>query len=100
LHPPSAVLPDRFAATEWTTFPRKWLLPPCLLLPDRKCDAIVMDMDGDGTPEILLFAAPGTTATAFHAAAAFHAAPDGTWHYLGTILNATCRGVWEALTSG
>src|SRR5262249_28968051 len=99
LHPPGAVLPDRFAATEWKTFPRKWLLPPCLLLPDRKCDAIVMDMDGDGTPEILLFAALGTTA-GIDAAAAFHAAADGSWHYLGTILNATCRGVREALTSG
>ncbi len=65
-------------------------LPRCLTA-NAKCEAILADLDGDGTPEILLFTAPTGPAAAFHSIA------DGKWAFLGAIANANCAGIREAL---
>jgi len=93
LHPAGQVLPERFLAQDWSRLPRRWQFPPCLL-DNGKCEAVLMDIDGDGTPEILLFGLPTGVAAAFKAGA------DGTWALVGTIADAQCSGVREALRSG
>jgi hypothetical protein len=47
----------------------------------------VIDLDADGTPEILLIAETSGTSAAFKSAA------DGTWAEIGNILNTGCKGI-------
>jgi hypothetical protein len=93
VHPTGAALPSRFAEQDWSAFPRRWQLPPCLTA-TAWCDAFVVDLNDDGKPEILLFARSGV------AAVAFTENDDGTWRSLGTIANLNCSGVRDALKTG
>jgi uncharacterized protein DUF4153 len=86
-------LPDSFVQQNWDTMTRTYVLPSCLIA-DRKCDAILGDLDGDGAPEILLFTTPVGPAAAFKQAA------DGKWSYLGSVPNGHCAGVRNALRAG
>lgn len=92
IHPAGQALPERFLSQNWTNLPRSWRLPPCLTA-YAKCEAIMADLDDDGTPEILLFNLPSG------GGAAFKAAGDGSWAFLGVIANAQCNGVRDALRS-
>ena len=95
VQPSGAALPERFLQQDWKTFRRQWLLPRCLVAAAEKCEAVLVDLDGDGQPEILLFNLQGAAA-----AAAFKADGDQKWRFLGTIANGTCPGVREALKTG
>jgi hypothetical protein len=89
----SATLPDSFVHQDWEATPVPFLLPPCLTA-NAKCEAILADLDGDGTAEILLFTTPtGVTA-------AFQSTADGKWAFLGPLANAHCAGVRDALKAG
>lgn len=92
LHADGQVLPERFLAQDWGHSPQPWRLPACLIA-NGKCEALMIDLDGDGTAEILLFALPSGLAAAFKAEA------GGSWALLGTITNADCAGVRDALRS-
>jgi hypothetical protein len=94
IHPAGQSLPTGFVRQDWQAFPRQWMLPRCLVADEAKCEAILTDIDGDGEPEILLFALPNGSSAALKLAA------DGTWTFLGTIANAQCAGVRDALRAG
>ena len=85
-------LPDGFVQQNWEAMTRSFL-PRCLIA-DAKCEAILVDLDGDGAPEILLFEAP------IGPAAAFKLAADGKWLLLGSLANSHCDGVRDALRAG
>jgi hypothetical protein len=93
IHPTGATLPDSFLQADWSRQPLQWQIPGCLLR-DAKCEAILIDLDGDGHDEILLFNAPAGIGAAFQ--------PDGAgrWNMLGTLDNGPCPGVREALRAG
>lgn len=93
IQPSGAVLPDSFLQQDWTTFQRQWMLPRCLVAA-AKCEAILADLDGDGTPEILLLSQPAGVA------ALFKANGGGTWEFVGPIANVGCPGVRDALRAG
>lgn len=86
-------LADSFVQQNWEGMPRSFLLPRCLTA-NAKCEAIFADLDGDGTPEILLFTAPTG------AAAAFQSTSAGKWAFLGPLANAHCAGIRDALRAG
>jgi hypothetical protein len=86
LQPSGQSLPDRFLAKDWAHDALSWRLPSCLTA-NSKCNAFMVDLDDDGAPEILLFG------VATSEAAAFKAAADGSWIYLGGIASAECPGV-------
>ena len=86
----SATLPDSFVKQDWEATSGPFLLPPCLIV-NAKCEAILADLDGDGTAEILLFSLLGGISTAFQST------KDGRWTILGPIPNAQCAGVRDAL---
>src|SRR5262249_34137799 len=87
------VLPDRFLAQDWARSTDAWRIPPCLTR-NAQCVALLMDLDRDGTAEILLFSVPqGWTA-------AFKADADGSWALIGPLANAHCQGVLDALRAG
>jgi len=88
-----AALPDSFVQQNWESMLRPYLLPRCLTA-DAKCEAVLADLDSDGTPEILLFTTPTGVSAAFHSTA------DGRWVFLGAIANANCAGVRDALKAG
>ena len=92
--PAGATLPEDFVQQDWNAFQQRWRLPNCLVS-DVRCDAILTDLDGDGQAEILLFNLPTGVAAAFKKGLA-----DGTWTYLGTVANANCLGVHDALHAG
>jgi hypothetical protein len=87
-------VPDSFLQKDWTGIRRQHLLPRCLVVIDQKCEAMFVDLDGDGTLEILLLPLPGGIA------AAFKSTSDGSWSLLGSIQNIHCKGVREALRAG
>jgi Domain of unknown function (DUF4153) len=92
VHPKGQPLPVGFAETNWDAAPRQWSLPRCLTGAE-KCEAILLDLDDDGRPEVLLFGLPSGAALAFKS--------DGEkWKELGTIQNGNCSGVRDALRSG
>jgi hypothetical protein len=95
LGPAPNVLPDSFVQQEWDTTGRTlpYYVPPCLT-GNSKCEGILADLDGDGTPEILLFGVPDGSA------AAFKLAGDGRWLPIGSVANANCPGVRDALRAG
>jgi hypothetical protein len=60
---------------------------------DAMCDAILLDLDDDGRPEVLLFGMPAPGGVAFKAG-------DTGWRELGASYNGNCSGVRDALRSG
>jgi len=81
VHPEGARLPDTFVRTDWTDNQQEVnVYPSCLYVPDRDCDVVLLDVTGDGKPEVLVF--------------------DRTAHpvsYLGLALEEDARGHWSAL---
>jgi hypothetical protein len=92
IYPSGAALPESFVQQDWNAFPRTWVLPACLWAV-QQCEAIVTELGEDGRQNILLFG-PGADA------AAFKEGPAGDWEFVGTIANAACAGVREALREG
>ncbi|MBM3529310.1 MAG: DUF4153 domain-containing protein [Alphaproteobacteria bacterium] len=85
-------LPDAFLRQEWTGT-LQWRVPRCLTAPDKaRCDALLVDLDGDAQDEIVVIGTPG-------AAAAFGNV-GGQWILLGTLANINCKGARDALKSG
>ena len=97
LSPGPRTLPDGFVQQNWNTeaarLSRPFLVPPCLTT-DEKCEAILVDLDADGTFEVLLFPASAGPAAAFKLTA------DGKWVFFGLVANAHCTGVRDALRAG
>jgi Domain of unknown function (DUF4153) len=95
LYPKGASLPPSFLQFNSTTTPAEsiWQLPSCLVR-DAKCEALLVDLDGDGRDEVLLFNAPAGPGVVLQS--------DGgdSWVMLGRITNSHCSGVREALRTG
>src|SRR5262249_11227609 len=56
-----------------------------------KCEAVIADLDGDGTPEILLLDQTGASA---------YRKSDAAWEWLGYVMNVNCMDVRDSLRSG
>jgi hypothetical protein len=54
--PEGAKLPDSFIAQKWADLPVVQQ-PPCLQAEERQCEALLLDADGDGKQEVMLFGA-------------------------------------------
>ncbi|MFC0242724.1 DUF4153 domain-containing protein [Rhodopseudomonas telluris] len=90
--PPGGELPRDFLTADWSSEKASYLLPLCLKSASSSCDAILADLDGDGSDEIILDARTGE-ATVFRRT-------DGQWRYFGTLAGSNCKGVGEKLRSG
>jgi hypothetical protein len=91
-HPAGQALPKGFLDQHWEA---GGSTPRCLTRASAKCDAFLVDLDGDGAAELLLVAAPEGSAVAFKTGA------DGRWAVLGTYSASwKCKSVREALRAG
>lgn len=95
--PQGALLPDSLLKQDWIAY-RGGQVPGCLLHTDSRCDAILIDADGDGRNEVLLvgeFPRDGE---------ALLGERDGAWQVLArTPLNiqlAGCKAWQERLRAG
>jgi len=92
VRPPDATLPAEFLQADWNNFKQTWRLPSCLVMASRSCEGFLVDLTGDGAPEIVLF--DGMKALVFAKNA------DGSWALAAEIANLHCKGAIEALRSG
>lgn len=80
LWPRQARLPDSFTAQNWKSYKRPWELPKCLRQPGARCDAVAIDITGEGKNEMLLLPAetsmPGVVLTEEE---------NGSWTLLATL---------------
>jgi len=90
--PPGASLPREFLETVWSNEPQLFLLPECLTAAGT-CDAVLVDLDGDGIAEIILQPPVGP-------ATVFRSVDNHAWRYLGTLAGSNCTGVRDALVAG
>lgn len=93
VYPRGGALPDSFVQFDWRARKEpQWQLPPCLIANGR-CEAALLDLDGDGTVEVLLIATSYLTGV-------FKSGPDGSWAWIGRIGDAHCPGVLDAWKAG
>ncbi|MFC0169866.1 DUF4153 domain-containing protein [Pseudoduganella danionis] len=95
LWPQGARLPDSFAAQRWQG--RDGSVPGCLTMAGMKCDALILDMDGDGQPEVLLFSGAG-----YPGPALYRRDSDGEWSLHGRLAlqGSACPALVERLKLG
>lgn len=92
--PNSKVLPPAFIEQNWTEFEKNYQFPPCLKQQDSKCNAYLIDLNGDGKTEILI-----KNVEIYGPAVAFSLATDGKWQPSGTVngINPNCKELLQAL---
>jgi hypothetical protein len=91
VHPAGQKLPAGFAEKEWS----ERGLPECLKSGTSSCQAVLVDLDGDGTAEVLLLDLGYS-----HRATAYKQEATGAWGLLGVIEGTICPGVVDALRLG
>jgi len=92
VYPKGQSLPRDFAEQNWNDLPEQFRYPTCLTA-HFKCEALLVDLDGDGKPEILIVGASYQLVTAYRQA-------DGKWSLMGTLAASNCRGVQDAMRKG
>jgi hypothetical protein len=101
--PEGATLPEDLVHEDWSTFHLPWLITSCFSA-NRRCGAVLADLDGDGIPEVVLFDMPDAGVSAntntIVRANLLHKAADGHWTNLGLLMNSGCPGVGAALAAG
>jgi hypothetical protein len=90
-YPKGQLLPEAFLQQDWNA-PHEWRHPRCLTQ-HVKCDAVMLDIDGDGVAEILLSEPP---LSAF----VIYKETGGKWLLFGDLQGSLCAGVREALLAG
>ncbi len=98
VYPKGAKLPDSFVKQDWhaENFIPGTYVPDCLRLAAVKCDALLLDLDGDGHDEILI----ADNIEQGGIAGLFRAEPNGHWTRVGQIVLPFCTKVTDALRNG
>lgn len=94
--PAGAQLPAGFLAQKWETVPDHQK-PDCLSRKEGKCDALVIDADSDGKPEVLLLDRDDLGAGRLYAEGA-----DGNWSVAAGIdyIHGSCKPLLDKLRKG
>jgi hypothetical protein len=92
VYPKGQSLPAAFLQQDWAAPPDQWRHPYCMTIRWQQCDALMLDLDGDGAAEILISDLRGRFI-------AYKETP-GKWLILGYLENSDCPRVREALLAG
>jgi hypothetical protein len=93
LHPRGGKLPESFMRMAGRSL--DYRDPDCLRQEGARCDALLVDLDGDGVAEVVLVAG-----RSYEATTVYKEVTSGIWQPRGQLLNANCKGVIEALRRG
>lgn len=95
--PKKKVLPPSFLTQSWAEVKQRHLLPQCLTFRDKKCEAYLIDMNGDSNSEILL-----KNANSYSQLIIFSQGLDAKWTIAGTVDNSllSCKEISQALADG
>jgi len=98
MHPDGARLPDTFLRTDWAGRQPSYRYPACLREVGHACDVFLLDVTGDGKPEVLLF----ERWSAPQAGLVLQEDAQGGWSALATISvpNMHCPDANAALAAG
>lgn len=92
--PAGARLPDSFRQMDWLGQAGTPHMPGCLLRRADTCDALLLDLNGDARPEVLLFG------DKFWEAAFATEESAGRWRIAGTLTGLACPAWKQALREG
>jgi hypothetical protein len=95
--PKGTSLPDSFMRENWLPVAGMVRLPDCLRQAGNECDAALLDLTGDGKPEVLLIGS-----RPFSGSAVLQENQQGHWQLLGTMPMelAGCATLPDAIRSG
>jgi hypothetical protein len=95
--PEGAHLPASFLHQQWGTAATLSLLPDCLRRSGKTCEATLVDLTGDGKPEVLLVGS-----AVFDRSAVLQEDEQGNWRPIGMlpVELAGCESVRDAIKSG
>jgi hypothetical protein len=93
--PKGTPLPVSFVQQDWNAAPDESRHPYCLTS-FLKCDAVMLDLDGDGAAEILL----ARSRLWDNKRVLVYKEIEGKWTLFGHLQNTTCPGVWDAVLEG
>jgi hypothetical protein len=93
-HPSGSALPATLLHTNFAATADRWRLPECLVDAGKTCDAVQLDVTGDGKPEVLLLPQDNGYARVLGETA------PGQWRLLGSISVGPCASVRAALLDG
>jgi hypothetical protein len=97
VYPKGQVLAKSFTAQNWAKVKSPGIVPACLTTPGLDCDAVLADLDGDGTDEVIVVSnADGT----YWWGTVMKAGADGQWAPVATLPSPHCAGEIEALRAG
>jgi hypothetical protein len=91
---PGARMPETLLRRDWSKVPGA--VPPCLTRARLSCDAWFMDLDRDGTPEILLVYGTDTRWWA----SVMKRDVRGDWNAAASFASPACRGTLSAMRKG
>jgi hypothetical protein len=97
VYPHGGTLPTSFLDQNWAVVGNeRGLLPQCLTQFNAQCEAVLLDLNGDGRDEVALLDPANSSA-----AITFEQGPDGTWRTIGALSGPlTCKTVLAALRDG
>lgn len=97
VYPKGQALPKSFVDQKWSAVAAQATVPACLTMARYACDAVLADLDGDGTDEVIVINSDdeldwwGTV---------MKAGADGRWSPVATLPSPHCAGDLEALRAG
>jgi hypothetical protein len=96
VHPDGARLPDAFLRTPWSAEANRWRFPDCLREAGKRCDTFLLDVDGDGKPEVVVTPDEGLGGKVFKEDG------HGQWALLAGLdyLHTDCGKLHAALAAG
>ncbi|MFS8980399.1 DUF4153 domain-containing protein [Cupriavidus necator] len=95
LRTPGRAVPPSFLANDWQQVTPRWRLPACLTSRSMRCDAYVLALTAQETPNVVLF--PGTHPNG----SVFGQDAGGAWRLIATVnIGPDCAAVREALAHG
>lgn len=79
VRPEGTRLPEGFMRTDWSALPSMLYYPDCMRKTGERCDAYLLDIDGDSKPEVIIVET------------------DSDWTY---VAQENAKGQWQFIASG
>ena len=98
VHPAGGSLPDSFLQQDWNADRDSRYRTECMTM-DYKCEAVMLDLDGDGQLEIILFGRSFSNPRRWTDDSVFKMGEKG-WTRVGSIESLRCHGLRDALRQG